>query len=555
MDNELIEFLKSKANWPASSNDTFRQTCGGKHANMYINVADGNERKQFCELVSQSTIWRSALEGDIDYEIRKSFEIATTGKRLDCLTQVYPKSDFKFAFMTTSCAIDLTKLIESIPKEYGRFYLFQRSPISNMNEEYPVYQCYFPDCWVPNVDNLQNMLKEIEVSSGCKIDRRIYSNCIQFPGCFVTNSSSSFFKWIQICSYDFPPPTPEDILLYHYSTVISSPEPKRLKINHNDECEISAPCDSLRFVDAWVYHLITCSQSDELYQWAGCLISRAELESLFHKRRPSIQFNSDALEKHLINKWNFVCTKIIQQSEIFYLIPTRTQLMSLLKFDTRRNLNSYKNNINLRDLSLDYGVEDGQVKSIFRDFEQQLQLLFNKYDAFVGCVAWLNDSHILSMMKEKSLGIVVTKDPKNWADEQSILLLKQTTLCNYSVTAGVHPGTRFDDTKDNFETAGEVRCIGDRSIAEDIILMHNKFLVFGEIQKSDESHFVFVPKCVWTGSRNLTFAAKRHKENAVVITNDNIANSYRSEWVNLYLNSERLSSDSLKYLPTDHFVV
>lgn len=573
MDQELIEFLKSKAKWPATTCDTFRQTCGGKYANMRIEVTNKEERQQFCDLLEESTIWKSAINGELDDDARKLFEIMSTGKRLDCLTQVYPKTNFRFSFMTTSAPVELSRLIDSLPKEYGRFYLFQRNPITNLNEEHPVYQCYFSDCWLQNYESLQPVLKQIESLSGCKIDRRIYTNCVQIPGCFITSSSESFFKWIRIEAFDFTPPTPEDIILYNtqksYSLDSSPSSPPSLSSSPNDPIDSHQPhkkqkiihqseseslSDYLMFVDGWVYHLITCDQKDEIHHWAGCLISRKELETLFVKRRPQFEFDFDRIEKHLCSRWEFVVTKFINQEELYYLIPSRKQLMSLLVFDTKRNLNLYKNNINKRDLTCDFSLQDGDVQCVFKEFERNLQSLFEKYEAFVGCVAWLNDSNILAMMKEKSLGLVVTKDPKNWQDDQLSRLLEQTTYSHYSVTSGVHPGTRFDLTKDDFEKAGQVRCIGDRTNTEDVILMHNKFLVFGEITKS-ESNFVFHPKCVWTGSRNMTFAAKRHRENAVIITNDKIASAYRAEWANLYLNSERLNNEQNKFIPTDYLVV
>lgn len=217
-------------------------------------------------------------------------------------------------------------------------------------------------------------------------------------------------------------------------------------------------------------------------------------------------------------------------------------------------MNTYQNNINHRNLTVDFSCDDDQATCLFHNFEKHLQTLLTKYDAFVGCVAWINDTNILSMMKGKSLGLIVTKDPKNWNDDQQKQLLKQITFCQYSVTAGVHPGTRFDSTKDESDQAGDVRCIGDRSINDDIILMHNKFLVFGETEKSEKS-FTFHPKCVWTGSRNFTFAAKRHKENAIILTNEKIAKAYHLEWANLYLNSERLDTEHSRYVPTDYLVV
>jgi hypothetical protein len=520
---------------------------------MFIDISDLNTRSQFCELIIKSTIWYSAITGEIDNEARHSFEIVATGKRLDCLTQVFPKNDFKFAFMTTSCPIDLNRLIDSIPKEFGRFYLFKRSPIPNLNEEFPVYQCYFSDCWFQSIESLQPILKQIEQTSGCKIDRRIYTNCLQFPGCFNTNSSNIFFKLVSIENLDFPPPMPEDIILYPFQNKESETSPARKKSKTWHQYDENAP-DSLRFVDAWVYHLITCSSDNEIYHWPGCLISKKELEILFNKHRPQINFEFDKVEKRLIDQWEFVCTKIVNQTDIYYFIPTRSNLFNLINFDTKRNLNTYQNYINSRNLGIDFSCEDDQVSCLFHNFEQHLQTLLNKYDAFVGCVAWINDAAILSMMKGKSLGLIVTKDPKNWCDDNQKQLLKQISSGHYAVTSGVHPGTRFDFTKDENEQAGEVRCIGDRSINEDVILMHNKFLVFGEREKSDVG-FTFHPKCVWTGSRNFTFAAKRHKENAIIITNEKIAKAYHSEWANLYLNSERLETEHIRYMPTDYFVV
>lgn len=612
-DKELAEFLKSKAKWPGSSNDTFRQTCGGKHANMQIDIANSDERSTFCQLMSLSTIWQSALTGKVDEDRRKNFEILSTGKRVDCLTQVFPKTDLKFAFMTTSCLIDFNKLIESIPKEFGRFYVFQRNPIESLNEEFPVYQCYFTDCQFKTVESLQNILKQIETQSGCKMDRRIYTNCIQFPGCFITNSPTldvnekSFFKWVKIDDLNFDPPTPEDLILTHFHSDTShtlsnltnsltsptssssdilgnlgnlGPSRKRQKSDHFANAIVSfdaVDTPEIKFVDAWINYLICCPSSDDLFLWPGCLISKVELFENFRKQRPMLQFDEDIVTNHLLVKWGFVFTKTIrslksdQKQEFwdtYFLIPTRTQLSQRLEnfvLDYKRNLNSFINRINRRDLTLDYSTinQNETIQCVFHNFEQEISKLLKEYDCFVGCIAWLNDVSIISQMKGKSLGMVVTKDPKNWVDDNLRDHLNKMTMINYPVTSGIHPGTRFDETKDPTEMAGMLRCVGDRSQSEDFILMHNKFLVFGnKIENAtrtnlgnSDAFFVFEPKCVWTGSRNFTFAAKRHKENAVIIHDEKIARSYHMEWANLYLNSEPINTEHLVFSPFDYFVV
>lgn len=77
-------------------------------------------------------------------------------------------------------------------------------------------------------------------------------------------------------------------------------------------------------------------------------------------------------------------------------------------------------------------------------------------------------------------------------------------------------------------------------------LMHHKFLVFGEKHEG----LIMRPKCVVTGSFNLTRNAQRSRENVVMIEDTRVCQSFLSEWAQLWGMSEPLDWSSPEPSPS-----
>jgi phosphatidylserine/phosphatidylglycerophosphate/cardiolipin synthase-like enzyme len=70
--------------------------------------------------------------------------------------------------------------------------------------------------------------------------------------------------------------------------------------------------------------------------------------------------------------------------------------------------------------------------------------------------------------------------------------------------------------------------------------MHNKFLVGCDYLEACSGSFLVVPKQVWTGSYNFSYNARASFENALIISDTEIAMAYAQEWAQIYALSEPL---------------
>lgn len=202
----------------------------------------------------------------------------------------------------------------------------------------------------------------------------------------------------------------------------------------------------------------------------------------------------------------------------------------------------------------DYGIDNinAQVDVVFRQPIQRLVGLIESHSAVVGCVAWLSNGQILRALASCSfVQIVVQKEDflrpeANFSPRSYCRPLYEALRCSEaSNTLGIDSehieyiagmyGHQFNDA---------VRCVGNR--ANGLVkpsLMHNKFLVFGNLVDRDRAD-VFEPTTVWTGSLNLSTSSENNFENSVIIRSQTIAQQYVREWGQVYAISESLDWDS-----------
>lgn len=202
------------------------------------------------------------------------------------------------------------------------------------------------------------------------------------------------------------------------------------------------------------------------------------------------------------------------------------------------------------------------IEVAFTDLDRKLCGLIKSYPVVVGCMAWLTNEGILKALATRdSVSVVVNKedflrpDRGNWSQQGIKALYKDI------------PGFDRCEIGRNYSCCGDptgdaVRCAGifaDRS--EVPPRMHHKFLVFCDLKNmkydssigewvvldgpyvpdaSRENYRKAIPRAVWTGSFNATFNATQSLENAVIITDDNIAQAYFDEWCDIIGISEPL---------------
>ena len=71
--------------------------------------------------------------------------------------------------------------------------------------------------------------------------------------------------------------------------------------------------------------------------------------------------------------------------------------------------------------------------------------------------------------------------------------------------------------------------------------MHHKFLVFGY---KAEGGMAMLPRCVVSGSFNMSLNAVKTRENVLIVEDEAICQAYLSEWAQLWCMSEDLDWDS-----------
>jgi hypothetical protein len=192
------------------------------------------------------------------------------------------------------------------------------------------------------------------------------------------------------------------------------------------------------------------------------------------------------------------------------------------------------------------------VDVVFRHPMERLLALIESSSMVVGCVAWLTNARVLRKLsacsfvqivvqKEDFLRPELGKTPRDYCRPLYAALPCSGSTHDVTIQsrhldyiAGAH-GHEFTDA---------VRCVGNRSVGHvKPSLMHNKFLVFGNLVQHD-GITCFESSTVWTGSLNLSSTAENNFENSVIIRSRDIAQQYIKEWAQIYTISEPLDWDS-----------
>lgn len=188
----------------------------------------------------------------------------------------------------------------------------------------------------------------------------------------------------------------------------------------------------------------------------------------------------------------------------------------------------------------------------------------NESEIVVGAIAWLTNFRILkALSKAERIAIVTQKEDflrrdintanyNNWRAD----IRKHYDALNsfdYDDFCESYPGQQEFDPDYNyiaqhwlFNASGmylqqndAIRCIGiypeDGRISPK---MHHKFLILGDRDYGEG--LIMRPKCVITGSFNLTQNATKSRENIVILNDPEICQAYLSEWAQLWSLSEEL---------------
>lgn len=194
---------------------------------------------------------------------------------------------------------------------------------------------------------------------------------------------------------------------------------------------------------------------------------------------------------------------------------------------------------------------DGSVRVHFRDLEEALIANIRKARVVIGCVAWLTSRPILNALAlvPGGVSIVVQKEDflrpdldatGNTSRPLSVLYNKlPETSGRYSFPGLVSSLSYCTDS-----TIAPVRCVGNhnREKSSSFPRMHNKFVLFCNVKEAEGDGFSEItPYAVWTGSFNFSKNATFSFENAVVLTDEAIVQSYYREWGQILALSEPLN--------------
>jgi len=244
----------------------------------------------------------------------------------------------------------------------------------------------------------------------------------------------------------------------------------------------------------------------------------------------------------------------------------------------------------IRDECYHNGTANIIIKSYFTNLDSSIVNNIRNADVVVGCVAWLTNINILEALSTVKYGVsmIVQKEdflrpdsievnlkkyynkikPYHWYGftniwyRQNDLLYGLNTIsqCCYESEDIYNPDIQGKDIFDHMN----IRCVGHHNSENKLAFprMHHKFLVLCKTRKlkiSDISNGfrgwekcnakniddlkkirVVEPYAVWTGSFNFTNNGMNSLENAIVIHNDKIANTYYQQWMKLMAISEPL---------------
>jgi hypothetical protein len=206
------------------------------------------------------------------------------------------------------------------------------------------------------------------------------------------------------------------------------------------------------------------------------------------------------------------------------------------------------------------------VNVYFKDLEEHLICNIQKYPIVIGCVAWLTNFRVLDTLATRDrVSLVVQKEDFLRPDLGEVSRWKEKLREKYNnLPTGVSDfyagdidwglsldgcsGLPLEEETRYFDA---IRCVGryNSQKSSSFPRMHNKFVVFCNLQTNDDDHFSYAslkidPTAVWTGSFNFTQTSGRSLENAVLIEDSNIANAYYSEWKQIFKLSEDLDWSS-----------
>jgi hypothetical protein len=219
----------------------------------------------------------------------------------------------------------------------------------------------------------------------------------------------------------------------------------------------------------------------------------------------------------------------------------------------------YKTDRNLQNFSTH--SSNAKVIVRFEKIDELIIELLHTYDAAVGAVAWLTNPDILdAMAKLQHVAIVVQKEDflRRDIDVAVYSLWKKKLHDSYNRLKPIkewdfaYPDC--DELDPDFNWAVQswlhkrgkgsacradaaIRCLGFARSNRETPRMHHKFLVLGH--KADGG-MVIRPRCVVSGSFNMSQNATRSRENVLVVEDQNICNAYVSEWAQLWCLSEDL---------------
>lgn len=176
--------------------------------------------------------------------------------------------------------------------------------------------------------------------------------------------------------------------------------------------------------------------------------------------------------------------------------------------------------------------------TVRRNIKDRLVELVHAHDAFLAETAWISDREVLDAMRGKCLGLITQNRPIS----ARIMAQYARILCPLPVQTieGVHGAThalgdvRLDGTFHSW--SGGFSGGGPHSF------MHRKVLIFGDLEArspyfaggTGPEHWVFRPRVLWTGSYNITHAARRHREHVVYVEDPALARAEAAEFWHAY---------------------
>lgn len=201
----------------------------------------------------------------------------------------------------------------------------------------------------------------------------------------------------------------------------------------------------------------------------------------------------------------------------------------------------------------DNSIYNKEVAVYFRDLEDHLISLIEEHDAIIGAVAWLSNYKILdALSKKEHVSIVVQKEDFLRPESNNKSEFKKTIQKKYNALNSSNQIARYSMSGTLGEslsiggdpTMDTVRCAGNHNSSKSPSSprMHNKFMLFCDIKDNakENKYNEFIPRMVWTGSFNMSYAATQSLENAVLMSNDKIVQAYYREFAQIYAISEPL---------------